>query len=988
LAGRVGELQAVSELLSGRSEHAAMLIMGEAGVGKSRLVAAAADAVVRAGAVVMTGWCLPLSEGLPFLPVLDVLQALGRADEGRLLKDALAGCPPFVRAEVGRLLPDLEGASVEPGSGGSDDGWRKRRLFEALRRLFEASARERPLAVVVEDVHWADASTVELLDYVLAPGHAVGVSVVLTCRSEEPASPTVTGWLARLQRNPRVRRLDLAAMSEAETGEQVELLLGARPPRQLAADIYVRSEGNAFFTEQLVAARASGGDHLLPAGLTSLLLARTGQVTGIAREILAVLAVAARPLDEPTVVLLCQRPARAVREALRDLRAQWLLRRPDAAGRHQLRHALLGEAISGELLPGERAELHARIADTLADWHDPSLAGAIAAHLVAAGRLADELRWRVIAGRHADAVFASAEAAQHWQRAIALSADAPSTHVVEGMTLAELYGAAQDALLVSGSGDAARALAEEGLRRLAGADSASRANVLARAGAARGWLVPREGVDLLSQALALYERLPPSAGYVRALRNLPGLLRNEGRQAEAAEAVARSAAIAARAGHRAAHIEILGQQAWNEMAGGAGELAANRMTKLRQRLTDRDEPRLHLSLALSHTDMLLKLGRLAEVEAAAAPTLQIAMEYGIERFDEAAALRGNVCEALTELGAIDTAARWIDPVSGEAPDSDNGSVYESRAILEMLRGNLDGAHQRWIDLNFLPPASLGFQVENAPGEVELQLWSGSPEVAFDHAHALLVRVAQVNHGTLAGALLTFAGPLLVLALRACADLAEQASADRDAEAVEAAHQRAGQLFDLYQALKPDPFTARPLRPTAAADHASWHAEGSRLRGESDAGLWEQAATEWDALTRPHRAAYARWRQTEALLAHPGGRSEAATVLQTAARQAAQHVPLSDTIDDLARRARIDLSPPAPAVQPEQPAPRAFGLADRELAVLRLLAEGKTNSQIGAALFITRKTASVHVSNILRKLGVSTRVQAAALAERAGLMRVS
>jgi predicted ATPase len=529
LAGRVGELRAVSELLGGGSERAAMLIMGEAGVGKSRLVAAAADAVTRAGTVVVTGWCLPLSDGLPFLPVIDVLSALGKVDEGRLLTDALAECPPFVRAEVGRLLPDLAASTGEPGWDGSDDGWRKQRLFEAVRRMFEALARQRALAVVVEDVHWADTSTLELLDYLLAPGHALGVRIALTCRSEEPVTPTVTGWVDRLQRNPRLRRLDLAPLSEAETGEQIQLVLGTRPPRRLVAETYARSEGNAFFTEQLVAAHTTGEDHPLPAGLTSLLLSRTGQVTGIARDILAVLAVAARPLDEASVARLCQRPDLEVRYALRDLLGRRLLRRPDGAGRHQLRHALLGEAISGELLPSERAELHARIADMLADGHDASLAAQIAAHLAAAGRPADELRWRVIAGRHADAVFAPAEAAQHWQRAVALSADAPITQTVEGMSLAELYGAAEEALdLSGGSEDTVRALAEEALDRLAGADPASRADVLARAGEVRGRSAPQQGLDLLHQALAIYERLPPSPGHVRALHDVCMILHNTG----------------------------------------------------------------------------------------------------------------------------------------------------------------------------------------------------------------------------------------------------------------------------------------------------------------------------------------------------------------------------------------------------------------------------------------------------------------------------
>ena len=286
-------------------------------------------------------------------------------------------------------------------------------------------------------------------------------------------------------------------------------------------------------------------------------------------------AVAVRSLDEATVALLCQRPDREVRPALRELRAQWL--------------------------PSERAELHFRVADTM--------------------------------------VFASAEAAQHWQWAIALSADAPIGQLVEGMTLAELYGAAEDALALSGgSNEAVRSLADEALQRLADVDSASRADVLARAGGKQAWSAPQQALQLLHQALALYQRFPPSPGHVKALRAIYGILYNAGRLAEAADVIAQAAAVAERASQRTAQIEILGLQAWYQMAVGAGELAADRMRALRERLTDRDEPRLHLFLAAVHTDVLLKLGRLTEVRAAGAPALQTATAYGIELSPWAAAV--------------------------------------------------------------------------------------------------------------------------------------------------------------------------------------------------------------------------------------------------------------------------------------------------------------------------------------------------------------
>jgi DNA-binding CsgD family transcriptional regulator len=498
---------------------------------------------------------------------------------------------------------------------------------------------------------------------------------------------------------------------------------------------------------------------------------------------------------------------------------------------------------------------------------------------------------------------------------------------------------------------------------------------------------PQRGLDLLYESLAAYERLPPSPGHVKALRDAAGILRQEGRQAEAAALIDQGATVAERAGLPSAMVEIGGLRAWNQMTAGAGDVALQQIAALRERLTAQDEPGLHIRMATCHSDILLELGRLAEVETVAAPVLQLATEHGIDGSFSAAMLRANTFDALTELGKIDEAGSLIDPVTQGHVSTINRLDYEARATLEMLRGNLDEGKQRWLGLRGLPRPSLTLRVWSDLQETELHCWRQFPRLAFDQGYGALELIAGADQATLSGPMLTVTSRLLVLALRACADLAEQARADHDPDAADAAQRRADRLSDLHRGMAPDPFTAGPLRPTAAADHATWQAEESRLHGESDPALWERAAEEWDALARPHRAAYARWRQGEAVLADPGGRTAAAEVLQTAARQAAQHVPLSGAIHDLARRARIDLT--GTTEQPAQDTPIAtvapFGLTDRELAVLELLARGKTNSQIGAALFISRKTASVHVTNILRKLGVTTRVQAAAVAERAGLL---
>jgi DNA-binding CsgD family transcriptional regulator len=232
-----------------------------------------------------------------------------------------------------------------------------------------------------------------------------------------------------------------------------------------------------------------------------------------------------------------------------------------------------------------------------------------------------------------------------------------------------------------------------------------------------------------------------------------------------------------------------------------------------------------------------------------------------------------------------------------------------------------------------------------------------------------------------------AGWLLALGMRACADLAERGRAGRDDQAVRTALAAAGDLVAWGERAGGAPFTDHPFVSAIPAERATWDAERSRADGASDPAAWSVAAERWNALGYRHRAGYARWRQAEALLATPhGARAEAATVLSTAAIQAAEHVPLTTAIEDLARRARIDLSEPAELVRRDEPAPvRAFGLTDRELDVLRLLGQGRTNPEIAAALFISPRTVGVHVSSILQKLDAATRVQAATVAERAGLL---
>jgi DNA-binding CsgD family transcriptional regulator len=234
------------------------------------------------------------------------------------------------------------------------------------------------------------------------------------------------------------------------------------------------------------------------------------------------------------------------------------------------------------------------------------------------------------------------------------------------------------------------------------------------------------------------------------------------------------------------------------------------------------------------------------------------------------------------------------------------------------------------------------------------------------------------------------GPLLTAGMRACADLAEQARARRDQYAAMAAADAADDLAAWAERMGGVPFTDHPTVATIPAERATWDAERTRVTGPGDPGAWDGAAKAWQDLSCPHRAGYAWWRQAEAQLDAGQPAAAAAGPLRAAAAAAGGHAPLLAQVRALAERARIPLQTATAAAGPQPPPPAQaltrYGLTDRELTVLRLLAAGRTNPQIGAELYISASTASVHVSNILRKLGVSGRVQAAAVAERAGLLQ--
>jgi ATP/maltotriose-dependent transcriptional regulator MalT len=387
-----------------------------------------------------------------------------------------------------------------------------------------------------------------------------------------------------------------------------------------------------------------------------------------------------------------------------------------------------------------------------------------------------------------------------------------------------------------------------------------------------------------------------------------------------------------------------------------------------------------LRAILNHSDKLLAAGRLTEAATVALDGIQQARRLGLARL-YGPLLAYVATEALAALG------RWgqAEQLSREGLEtSPSGPAYVAlplaRAALELGLGDLDAAQARLQAVRRLLPGSIPEARNAGPlfcGLAELALWRGDPDQARQLVDQAVPQLAaNPRH----------AAPVYALGVRAEADRAELARARHPGQPAPDDGTTAALLRRLDQA------AAGPAAaglPELAAWQATARAECTRRDGPSDPAAWAAAVAAWERLDQPYRAAYAGFRQAEALLATAGDRDTATAVLGRAAEVTGRlgARPLDGEIGALARRVRLDLGLDAAAAAPGAGAPTPaapLGLTRREVEVLALVAAGRSNRQIAQALFISPKTAGVHVSNILAKLGVAGRVEAAAVAHHLGL----
>ncbi|MEO3787127.1 AAA family ATPase [Actinocorallia sp. B10E7] len=909
LIGRTEELTRLHEAF-GRLPGA-VLVGGEAGIGKTRLVREFTAG--RGAARVLTGGCVELSaELLPFAPFTAALRGLVR----EFGADGVGELLPGARG-LSRLLPELG----DPDESPVDEA--RALLFELVLSLLDRLAEREPLVLVIEDAHWADRSSRDLLDFLIR-NLAGSVLVLVTYRSEalhrdHPLRPL----LAELDRVDRVERLELRRLTPAETAQ----MLGERADAGRAREVFRRSEGNPLFVEALAGEETAE----LPESLRDLVLAGVRRLPDTSQHVLRVAAVGGQYPDEGLLEAVTGLDGAALDDALRPAVAANVLA-VDGEG-YAFRHALICEAVREDLLPGELRRLHLAYARTLEEqpWLVPpgrATAG-LAHHWYAARDLPRALESAWAASGEAMKSAAYAEALALSERVLELSGRVPS-----GLDRGEVLLRAVTAAELAGELDRGIELASAALEHVA--DPAARTGLLSCRGRMRLHLHRAEGVQDLRDAVALLPEHPPTAARARALAALAKYLHKiPDTMAETRKAALDAVRVSRLADDATAQASALMTLSLGEgLADDERFALLDEVEPLLERCEDYNEVLRH-KLTISH--VLEGEGRHEEAHRVARAGQEEAFARGLGRI-MGTILAYNAAEPLVSLGRWDEALRIIENVTERLPLNRHlGSLRALAGEIHVARGDLERAE---ADLGFARSVVRRGPVRRAEDlfavlrlEVALRLAQGEPGRALEAAEPLL-EPGEMADGA------RYAWPVLMLVARACRDEAESAPYLKQAEGLDV------------------------LGPVMAAQRLAFEAECAPITGFGPS--WGEVAEAWREIGQPYREAYALLR------AAPEDRRLAAGRLERARRLAADldAAPLLAGIEEV--RSRLG---GATAVR---------GLTAREVEVLRELSEGRANREIARSLSISAKTVSVHVSNILGKLGVSSRGEAAAVARRLGL----
>ena len=936
-----------------------LLVSGDAGVGKTRLLTELAAEAARRGFTILSGRCAELAETIPYLPLADAL----RSASGVHLADALA-----TRPVLARLLPDRE-ITRQPGD---LPGLAQQQLFGAVVGMLTELAETQPVLLVLEDLHWADRSTRDLVTFLSRVLRQERIALALSYRTDDlhrahPLRPVV-GELLRL---PSVTAIDVGPLEPEAMSVHLTQLAGGLQDAAAIDRVIERAEGNAYFAEELLATSSAGS--ALPTGLADLLVARTVDLSPAAQEMLRAAAVTGRRIDDDLVMQATGLPTAEYESAVREAVARQLLVPDDAKGL-AFRHALLREAIYNDLLPGERSRLHARFAELLSDRADSP--AELAVHCLASHDIPGAFAASVEAGQEAWRLAAPAEAHRHFDQALSLWERVPDPEKHADMSRGRL--AFKSALSAADSGQVPQAVKQ--LRRLVGflgeqpeqdlvllcrvqerlayflLDINEDAEAIANASAA---------VDVLPAEPPTWERAQALATHAKTLLSFvdTGPARARAIEAEAAAQAAGAPWLEADA--------LATLSSLSERAGLITDAKAA-VARALELASSSDMAGVELRVRTLMARIQLESGDIDAAGQTAHLGVERAIQTGLSMAPYGTDLRYLHYLAHYNDGNWDHAQEIADGFPIRVTSISEARLSAMALFIDVARGSARVAERRaWLEPYMAMDSLAEYIAEGLFAEDAY--WAG------DLAAAVTAVKATIGAATAWGG--EEYGPQVIRpAAVGIAALADQARLARAAG--QPADEFIAEAVELAGIARQGLHSQRRVAAAVGVDGRGWLARAeAELRRASD----DNAPDNWRAVVETfgpgfvYESARSQWRLAEAL-AEAGDRDEAQRQWQLAAAAADKlgATRLRAAVADLGRRARLGSSSRAVAGSP------LSVLTSRELEVLRALAGGRSNKEIAAELFISGKTVSVHVSNILAKLGAASRTEAAAIAHDNGI----
>jgi DNA-binding NarL/FixJ family response regulator/tetratricopeptide (TPR) repeat protein len=1000
--GRAVELAALDEALAAaeRGNATTILIGGDAGVGKTRLLEAWSQRVAGRGVRIVAGSCLDLGEtGPAYVAIVEALrQLIGRLGSDE--EETLVGAD---RTMLARIIPELGRDIDRTDSSGPPSTLGQTRLFERLVEVLERASATGPVVLELEDIHWADQSSQAFLVYLVQMARNARLLLIGTYRAEAAEiDPAFRTTIAQLLRRPQVRTLPLAPFDEDELREQLTGILGMPPSTALLNAIHARSEGNALFAEELAVARDPTVD--LPASVAAATTTRVDGLSGAARSVLRVASVVGRTASYDVLRAVTGLDGDALDQALRETVRARVLEPVHIGESYRFRHAMLQDAIYDETLPGERRRLHEAVARALSQGSarpldDPELAPTLARHWYEAHDYAQAFAASAAAAAAAERQSAFAEAASHYERMHELWDASGGENALSRAGVLER--AAWNSFL---AGDLHRSAAH-GRAALAELDARPDESLRIRVLDRLAWVLGRLGEDqgsIIESIAALDPAGRPVAdqmiiGVDRARVQL------EAGEFDAARASAERMVAATRVSERRdVYADAIGCLIGVLRRTYAFDEALERLTPVRHEALQTGDDFLVAQVDIDICDVLEEAQRHEELLVAATRAIESATRAGLGRWSNPM-LRYAVALSHMKLGRFRESLEHVELGIADGPSGRILALIELVAAFDTMWMGAYTEAEAHLEASRIPNMTVEDELNRgwlATGRAHLALEEGR----YDDVERLVFATAPRVVGLrVYDSMSETIWNLVEVGLAAAAERMEIARAEHDAPTMAQIQDSVPTLIGFVDDVRRQRDASGIPALPYTADYEAWMAgHVARIEGTDDPAMWAAIADRFSPRTIEHLRA--RYRQVEAMLNVRASRAGVPEVIRPlyALTVEAGARPFVERLESLARRARIDLhlesvapdkaAPTGEVVEAESPSPghaalRRRGLSDREIEVLTLVAGGYSNGEIANRLFISSKTASVHVSHIMDKLGVSSRTEAATIGVRLGLPEV-